>query len=96
MALKIGKFYITRNNPRELLNLNRKLTDKNYNSQQRSLNLLFITTPSFNINFSIKKAYQEDEDNKIPLEDLCLKNCTYNPILVALSILQGEEVKDNV
>ena len=41
----------------------------------------------------IKKAYQEDEDNKIPLEDLYLKNCTYNPSLVALSILQGEEVK---
>ena len=40
----------------------------------------------------IKKAYQEDEDNKIPLEDLYLKNCTYNPSLVALSILQGEEV----
>ena len=40
----------------------------------------------------IKKAYQEDEDNKIPLEDLCLKNCTYNPSLVALSILQGEKV----
>ena len=43
----------------------------------------------------IKKAYQEDEDNKIPLEDLCLKNCTYNPSLVALSILQGEEDNDN-
>ena len=67
----------------ELKNINDKLSSALNSAEQRIDKAIEY----------IKKAYQEDEDNKIPLEDLYLKNCTYNPSLVALSILQGEEVK---
>ena len=77
MALKIGKFYITRNNPRELLNLNRKLTDKNYNLQQR-----FDKAIEY-IN-SQMTTYEDDGDFGV---DCCCDG------LKLLSILQGEEVK---
>ena len=66
----------------ELKNINDKLSSALNSAEQRIDKAIDY----------IKKAYEEDEDNKIPLEDLCLKNCTYNPSLVALSILQGEKV----
>ena len=70
----------------ELNNINDKLSNALNSAEQRIDKAIEY----------IKKAYEEDEDNKIPLEDLCLKNCTYNPSLVALSILKDEGVKDNV
>ena len=64
----------------ELKNINDKLSSALNSAEQRIDKAIEY----------IKKTYQEDEDYKIPLENLCLKNCTYNPSLVALSILQGE------
>ncbi len=40
------------------------------------------------IEYIIKEYYRE---HTIPLENLRLENCTYEPSLVALSILQGKE-----
>ena len=69
----------------ELKNINDKLSSALNSAEQRIDKAIEY----------IKKAYQEAEDNKTPLESLCLKNCTYNPSLVALSILQSEEDNDN-
>lgn len=40
--------------------------------------------------FIIEEYYKE---HTTPIENLCLENCTYNPSLVALSILKGKDVK---
>lgn len=40
--------------------------------------------------FIIEEYYKEHDT---PIENLCLKNCTYNPSLVALGILQGKEME---
>lgn len=37
----------------------------------------------------IEKEYYKEHDR--PLENLCLKNCTYEPSLVVLGILKGED-----
>ncbi len=37
----------------------------------------------------ITKEYYKEHDRS--LENLCLRNCTYEPSLVVLSILKGEE-----
>ena len=35
MAFKLGKYYLTRNNPRAILKYNAKLMDENYKLQQK-------------------------------------------------------------
>ena len=40
--------------------------------------------------FIIEAYYKE---HNTPIENLCLKNCTYDPSLVALGILQSKEME---
>ncbi len=58
----------------------------NRNGVIQHLNLRIDKT----IEYITKEYYKE---HTIPLENLCLENCNYEPSLVALSILKGKDVK---